>query len=457
MRSQFSGHYPLTSEEEERIWESAIIVLDTNALLNLYRYSPEARTRFIEVLTSASDRLWCPYQVASEFHERRLDIIRAQNNLSTEIFSVLDKALSQASAKLREHQKNAFFDVVSIESKMTTFFTNLKGDLESEYKKRFDKYGLSPQSDSVLIKVDQLYSGKVGTAFSDADLAALYQEGEKRYGNSIPPGYMDARKGDMRMYGDFLIWKEILKHSAEMNVDIILVTDDSKEDWWWKSQGKTLGPRPELRQEFLNHAGRIFYSYGSARFIEEVGSRGDVKVESILLDEVKKTSTRAASEEANKYRSPAEIKATKIGRGREISERFLRLRSAEKDLISLQDGLAAIESEIDLAELRIIEADIDQRKQRDNFNQIVLLAGGAKTKNSPLFVKEKENFDLKIKLLDFEKAQTASQLADLRADYDTLSARIGSIRRQISKEGSHHLLSAQTAWPDMSNMVTEED
>ncbi len=88
----------------------------------------------------------------------------------------------------------------------------------------------------------------------------MYADGKIRYENKIPPGFKDAEKASKgedsyyyfdglrfeRQYGDLILWKQLLLKASDENVDnIIFITDDSKEDWWYKinSNGnKTIGP-----------------------------------------------------------------------------------------------------------------------------------------------------------------------------------------------------------------------
>ena len=65
-----------------------------------------------------------------------------------------------------------------------------------------------------------------------------------------------------------IIWKQILSFAKDKAIkDIILVTDDSKSDWWWKIESsgpKVIGPRPELVEEIMREAGvDIIYVYNS--------------------------------------------------------------------------------------------------------------------------------------------------------------------------------------------------
>jgi len=60
------------------------------------------------------------------------------------------------------------------------------------------------------------------------------------------------------MYGDLIIWKQIIVKAKDDNIDtVIFITDDVKEDWWYilDSNGKKeIGVRAELREEIYRES-----------------------------------------------------------------------------------------------------------------------------------------------------------------------------------------------------------
>jgi len=56
----------------EGIFREAIVILDTNVLLNLYRYSKATREKYLEILTQVKERFFLPYQVCQEFYKNKL-------------------------------------------------------------------------------------------------------------------------------------------------------------------------------------------------------------------------------------------------------------------------------------------------------------------------------------------------------------------------------------------------
>jgi hypothetical protein len=79
MRDVYVGYYPPSEEGFKRLWQQGTIVLDTNVLLNLYRVSQATRDEVFAVLRKLEGRLWLPYQVGLEFHQRRLTVINEQH------------------------------------------------------------------------------------------------------------------------------------------------------------------------------------------------------------------------------------------------------------------------------------------------------------------------------------------------------------------------------------------
>ena len=94
-----------------------------------------------------------------------------------------------------------------------------------------------------------MFEGKVGTPYTEEKLGKIYKEGEKRYKKKIPPGYKDIDKPGFEIYGDLVLWFQVIDKAKSEKRQIILIVDEKKEDWWFKSKGKIIGPRPELINE----------------------------------------------------------------------------------------------------------------------------------------------------------------------------------------------------------------
>ncbi|WP_455232969.1 PIN-like domain-containing protein [Geopseudomonas aromaticivorans] len=151
--------------------------------------------------------------------------------------------------------------------------------------------------------IDELFTGKTGSPYSPEELTALATEGEERYKHEVPPGYKDANKQDKddpyRKFGDFLIWKQTIRHAKANQKPVILITDDKKEDWWLEQSGRTVGPRPELIEEFKKETNQGFWMYTVDRFVQESAKTTDTTVSEEVLTEIVNISENLSKEESS--------------------------------------------------------------------------------------------------------------------------------------------------------------
>jgi hypothetical protein len=157
--------------------------------------------------------------------------------------------------------------------------------------------------------VSNLFAGLTGGPFEDATLKALVSEGDVRYQNETPPGYKDGKKdgsGDpYRKFGDLIIWKQLLAKAKEVSKPVIFISDDKKEDWWLEQSGRTIGPRTELREEFIRETSQDFWMYSVDRFVEEAAQSNNIQVSKAVIDEIV-----AVSEDARAEPSPEPVQSS---------------------------------------------------------------------------------------------------------------------------------------------------
>ena len=282
MRDAFPGRYRPSKEDFDRLWEEGILVLDANVLLNLYRYSGDTREQMIAVLRGLKDRLWLPHQVAREFLDRRLGVIHNKRRSYEALREYLDNARAEAEQRLEGLHRDPITEAEDVLERVRDSLRELTDRLK-EREEDLPKETNSPQNDPVWRVVDELYAGKVGSPYPDEKKKEIFEKGRKRYGARVPPGYKDEDKGrheddrgtgEERAYGDLLVWMQILDEAEKRKEPVVFVTDDRKEDWWWISHGKTIGPRPELVEEMRDRAGVAFHMYRPDRFMAEASERG---------------------------------------------------------------------------------------------------------------------------------------------------------------------------------------
>jgi len=289
MKKKFIGYYSPNKREIDEAWGKGIFAFDANTLLNLYRYTENTRDDFIRALQTIKEKLFLPYQAAYEYHENRLGVIEGIEKSYDDINSILvenfEKNLQKQLNHYKKHPSILIDEIINIHD---NFLQNVSKELEKQKAKHPD----FKTEDSVLNDITELFNNCVGEEFSKDELIKIYIEGKERYANEIPPGYKDEttkqKKGQRNIYGDLIVWKELLNYTKNKKLPLIFITDDRKEDWWTIEKGKTIRPREELIKEFFDFTGIRILIYNADHFLTYAKERGllpELKEETI--EEVK--------------------------------------------------------------------------------------------------------------------------------------------------------------------------
>ncbi len=308
MRDIFSGYYPPSDDEYQRLWKNGTIILDTNVLLHPYRLPKLARNELIKTIRLIKDQIWIPHQVGLEFQRRRLTVI---GNARSEIEKILKNAQDKFDS-ITTDLKNLDFErrALGVESEeLLKNFEVAKSTLIDAITKAHGEQLDISTSDPIRDELDSLLSGKIGAPPASQDvLENIYKVGSERYENLIPPGYADKPKersdnvyshNGLRFrseYGDLILWNQIIDRVQDKRLkDVIFITSDSKEDWWWKEKGRQLGPRPELIAEIKAAGADLFWMYSDTQFLENAKKFKAATISESSVDEVRRASIKVAA------------------------------------------------------------------------------------------------------------------------------------------------------------------
>lgn len=268
------------------------IVLDSNAILNLYRMNLHARDEYLHVLETVASRIWIPRQVADEFHRNRLssvDVhIRALKEKSGAVMEAADVLLASLRdfARLRSLASSANAYVAPFNESIQQVKRAVQDDV--------DDFDLSPEhlvsDDPVLRRLAVIFDERVGKGIASDDRQEAKDEAERRGKEKIPPGYKDVGKKGEDGYGDYFIWREILEYARESKAPILFISTDVKEDWVRMQCGLSVGPRPELVREMHSVAGVPYFHITLATFLTRAPSVLNVQVSQGTIDQVKNRS-----------------------------------------------------------------------------------------------------------------------------------------------------------------------
>lgn len=232
----------------DEIKEDCVYILDTMVLLVPYFTSKESVKDFEKIFKKlkGGSRLFIPARVAREFAKNRGQKIAETYNKIIESQDRLNKA--QISL-----EKFPFFE-------SDADYIRLK-EVESEISKLKDEYREKLKKLSEDLKnwkwddpVSKMYQ-EIFTA--DAIIEVKLSEDELvtsmsfRFDNFVPPGYKktDQNKPDGGI-GDLIIWQTTLEIGKEKNSNIVFVTNEEQNDWFYRHQGTAISPKYELLDEF---------------------------------------------------------------------------------------------------------------------------------------------------------------------------------------------------------------
>lgn len=286
MRDKFQAYRTPTEAEFNALWENCIFVFDTNVLLNFYRYSPATRLTLTELFQRFAEKTWLPHQVGLEYLQRRVRVIVEQCKAYTDAAKEIDDHFSSLKAKLTGIKGHPFSsgEVLQIYETATQ---KVKHDLKTE----MNKIEAFLEKDPILELLFAVFDGRTGDPYPRDRLDDIVKDWKSRCEKKLPPGYKDESPGDL------IIWNQILDEAKKRKKPVILVTDDSKEDWWHICAGRTQGPRPELREEFLLATGHSFYMYKPQIFMEFANDRLTFNVEQSAIDEVQSMDSSRSQEQ----------------------------------------------------------------------------------------------------------------------------------------------------------------
>ncbi|WP_143268806.1 PIN-like domain-containing protein [Amycolatopsis vastitatis] len=256
----FDGYYRVPSDQREAVYLSGLIVFDTNALLDLYRFTPVARAEMFALLQVLSPRLFIPYQVAAEFHQRRINAVSDRRRefqdqiQSIEEFGNQTQALIKRVAQ-RAHGRTDQADLVL--ASMREIFDKGRNFIVQAS----DDYDLDPallarsSSDPILDELQKVLSGRVARRPNSETLEADRKEAERRAREQLPPGFKDKAK-DKNSAGDYLWWAEVIRYAKGKVSHVLIVSNDvAKGDWTYEQHGFQIGPDPRLVREMQDLAG----------------------------------------------------------------------------------------------------------------------------------------------------------------------------------------------------------
>lgn len=395
-------YLPKTESQRKEIWNKAILVFDTNVLLNLYKYSNGTRNEFMTIMERAIDRLWLPHQVALEFLLNRREKIKDQeleyNNHIKAIrdaqgaaIEVIDKGINGIKKPFRK------MDLGELKEKVENFFEGLVENLNNENKEKPD----FNEEDMVLNNFISFYSDKIGKPYTRTELEEIYSIGKERYQKEQPPGYADwkSKEGEHKYfkdtsikseYGDLILWMQTIQKAKDDNAHVVFVTDDSKEDWWKEYKGiKT--PRQELLNEFKAETGKEVLIYNSEQFLRNANMITQQNPNTNAINEIRAVSkyfnSQDYKEKEMQYKEiPYDVES--------LTSLKFSIRLNKKKIEKLEREIELLHRENYMIEDKLNEYSFDSEFSDQHKEQIVSLRKSRRKVRNLIHKLQREKIDL---------------------------------------------------------------
>jgi PIN like domain len=252
----FEGYRTPTAEDYRRVFSEGMVVTDANVLLNLYRYTDQARDDLLSVLERLGDQLWVPHQVLVEFWRNRDAVLRDPRDTG-KTAQEMSEARDRAVATFRAWANRVSLPaerLTSLAAALTNGFDVVIDGVDGFSDTSAIDSARNTDKDAVLKRLETILDGRVGGRLDDVVYSKAVEEGLRRVDSGEPPGYMDKKKDDSGAAGDYLVWEQVLIEAERRSGDVVFVTGDVKDDWWRKEGGEQRGPRMELVEEMRRRA-----------------------------------------------------------------------------------------------------------------------------------------------------------------------------------------------------------
>lgn len=248
LTDDFAHYYRLDPDSERSAFDEGLIVLDTNVLLNILRYSSPAREELLQVIEKIGERCFIPYQIALEYNRNRVSVV-ADHHKELE---TIEKSVGEVRSSLRtlvatSRKRRILSEEVA--QNLDDAATELMDEIGSEIANAITQYDLN--APSMVGRVDQwtarlmaALAGKVASAPSEQQREADTKEAGRRREAQLAPGFKD------KVGGDYLWWAETLRNPDIKGRKLLVISDDvAKGDWLFEQHGITIGPHEILMSD----------------------------------------------------------------------------------------------------------------------------------------------------------------------------------------------------------------
>lgn len=297
--------YELNADKEKELWNDSIVIFDTSALIDFYYYPKETRQEiFDKIFSKLKNRLWIPYHVQFEYLKNRKGIIEKtiiENyspikkekikgiNLAKSKILKISEQIKKDTLKPEKHPflpQEKIDEFIEFTKEIDKRVQQFEKDLLEEIEKQENEIKSLHRNDTILKAFED--NIEVGSELTHSEIMQIVSEGKLRYEFEIPPGYKDLKeKIGTQIFGDLIVWKQILSYAKDENKNVIFICNDLKIDWCYKdSRNRIKSPREELIKEFNDNNQKYFWMYNQSQFVYKAKELLEIDIADAKIEEI---------------------------------------------------------------------------------------------------------------------------------------------------------------------------
>ncbi len=302
MKEQFAGFYGPSEKDIDETYKDpkTMFIFDTNILLSLYRCEESTRIQFLDVWENLKDQVWIPFHVCLEYQRNRLIVIHSAREALTDVKKSLNSKLEKMFLELKPETLSRYSNLRNeLNALKSDLISKLSDFSDEKLEARRSSINYINEHDDLRDKIDELIAGRIGKEPTSKQIEEQNKSGALRYKYKTGPGFADAKnKQDDRysfnginydaQYSDLYIWMQILDEVTSKGIKrVVYVTNDEKEDFFFKINNKNRGPVESLVTEIKREANAdVFLLHQIDAFLHHAVSSLNAKIDDSSITEL---------------------------------------------------------------------------------------------------------------------------------------------------------------------------
>ncbi|MFR9780674.1 PIN-like domain-containing protein, partial [Micromonospora sp. MS34] len=206
---EFAGFKIASSDDIDAALRKAVVAIDANVLLDLYRFRPQTSRDLIKTLKGLGDRLVVPHQALREFwrhRQRSQGSPRGATKAATDALAKSGRSMRDALATWAKAVGVDDDELSDLTARVDDFVEALKDELQHVLQDADAERG----GDPILEQLEELLAGRVTSPLPHEEWTECVAEANRRIEAEEPPGFRDADKqvndSPEGGAGDYLVW-----------------------------------------------------------------------------------------------------------------------------------------------------------------------------------------------------------------------------------------------------------